>query len=424
MRELLFDVRRNGVLILAKVGVLSALAVVCFHGLAFTASASTALHRGFSQEHEVEMYSITDTLTDPQAFFDARHSPATMRSVESFITALEATPDFRFLSAFDQPIPIADFPGDETFDAGYGTEMQTRGQYVDDAGTTKQDVKSMQMNRAAFQFFQLTVVEGESIPWEDVDYVEGRVPVLLGSEFRSLYSVGDQLEGDFYMEPFVLTVAGFLEPGSAMYYHGDMDTYLDTSVIVPYPADLAKVSARDPEFAAILAFAILGGDIAAPKGTSADDVIRTLGPIANESGFSDYTLLNAPMYLVQYGQIRELLQQNRGLVLGLATAVIAVALGIAALVSGAILARRRPAFAVRSLQGATPEQLGRSLAACIALEYAAIVVVTVTLTSVVPDRNSLQQLAVVAGLCLLATLDTFLQCRLLRRIPPHETEVS
>ncbi|UBH05888.1 hypothetical protein K8P10_001399 [Leucobacter sp. Psy1] len=424
MREIAFDLRRNRLLMLAKTAILSVLALTCFHALTFTLSVSSALHTEFSTDSDVEMYSITDTLADPEIFSVALGDPITLTQIGRFLTEMEESQEIEFLSAFDQSVPIIDFAGDETFDYGYGTDMQTQGEYVDAAGNTVLNTKSLQMTEAVFDFYGLAVSTGEAIDWSRVDYDSKRLPVLLGASYDGIYALGDVLRADFYLEQFEFEVVGFLEERSSIYFHGDRDTYLDTTIVVPYPADSEGLATSSGEFGGILTFAMLSGDIAAPRGTSADGVLRELHTIADRSGFHDFTLLNAPAYLVQYAQISELLNQNRGLVLTLGVTMLVVGLVVIWLLSDALLARRREVLVVHALLGRPRVRLERTLARRVLTEHAAAIAATIAVASALPNRHAMLQLGVLGALVLVAWGDVRLQRAALTRTPLHETEVA
>lgn len=424
MREIAFDLRRNGMLMLAKAALLTLLAVTCFHALTFTLSASSALHSDFSTDSDVEMYSITDTLADPEVFSEALGDPTTLSQIGRFITEMEESQELEFLSAFDQSVPIIDFAGDDIFDYGYGTDMQTQGEHIDAEGNTVLNTKSLQLTEAVFDFYGLAVSTGEAIDWSRVDYDSKRLPVLLGASYDGIYALGDVLRADFYLEQFEFEIVGFLEDRSSIYFHGDRDTYLDTTIVVPYPADIEGPATSSGEFGGILTFAMLSGDIAAPRGTSVDGVLRELHTIADRSGFHDFTLLNAPTYLVQYAQISDLLKQNRGLILTLGATMLVVGLVVIWLLSDALLARRREVLVVHALLGRPRVRLERTLARRVLTEHAAVIAATIAVTSALPNRHAMLQLGVLGALVLVAWGDVRLQRAALTRTPLHETEVA
>ncbi|MFD1900865.1 hypothetical protein GQR36_14300 [Enterococcus termitis] len=81
-----------------------------------------------------DMFSITDTLTNPDDFYAFRQSEQKLLTVKNFYDNLNNHSTIKFLSAFDQPLQIENFKGGNIFNESYGNDDHTAtiGTYVDD----------------------------------------------------------------------------------------------------------------------------------------------------------------------------------------------------------------------------------------------------------------------------------------------------
>lgn len=78
----------------------------------------------------------------------------------------------KFISVFNQPINVEKFVGKEQF---LYNSQEFRDEYNRD--TTNVNVKAIQLNQGAFDFYKLKVADGRTFDWEKVDYDSNRLPV-------------------------------------------------------------------------------------------------------------------------------------------------------------------------------------------------------------------------------------------------------
>lgn len=417
MTEILRDLRRNLVPVVVKALVVALLFLCGASLLSFSRSTASAIDSGFSSRSEVNLYNVIDTLTDADEFFEFRQSPARVASLARFYNDLNTSTRVAALSMFNQAVPIENFRGDDSFDYGYGTDMEVKGKYIDPTtGVAVQDVKSLQLNRHAFEFFGLTVDSGNAPPWSEIDYSSGRVPVLLGSDYRGLYELGDTIRGSLYFSPLNFTVVGFLAPESAVYFQGEMNTFLDHTMVVPYPETLTADPAQ-PEFTGILTFAMANTGLAAPKQLSPDAVLSELQRVSDRSGFTDYSLQGVPDYLVQFALVRQLILDNRAL---LVTTQILLAVGTAVasvFISAYLRDRRAPQTRVFWLLGFSRHAIAVSRLRLWTTEYLLTVVVFLSGSLLIPGLDPRSTVPVLALLLVWIGIDALVQLRLLRRSP-------
>jgi putative ABC transport system permease protein len=403
--ENLFDLRRNGHLIVAKAAILIVFLIVVYSTASFAESTESAVSTSFSSDADQNLYSLTDTLVDGE-FAEFRQDPAAVGRVGEFYNELNASSTVSLVSAFAQPVVVADFRGGDEFDARSDSEYASPGEYVDaTSGRAVRDVRSVQMNQKAFEFAGLSLSSGTVPDWATIDYSSGTIPVVLGSDYAGVYALGDVLEGQYYSGNFSLQVAGFLAADSSMYYKSDINFFLDDYVLLPYPAELTTPTHKDLFFTGILAFAMVNSDVAASKSLSSDDVIAHLASVASDSGFHDYALINVPQYLTQFSLTRALLLDNAQLV-GMLQALLAlVIVFVIAAVSAFIFRRRAPALSVRWITGTNDSALWGSLASMVLFEWVLVAVGFWLVYTRLPNGDSNASGTVVLVLLVCAAID-------------------
>lgn len=341
MSELWREFRSHTAALLVKVVLLVFAFLGIYNILSFSQSTDRAIDTSFSQQSSYNLYSIYDTLIDADAFSAFCDSERNMETVCDFYNRLNANEDLSFISSFDQPLSIVDFQGGASFHYAYGTEMTDQDAYTDLSGLVVEDIKSLQLNEQTFRFYNLSVDGGAEPDWDAVDYAGDTIPVLLGSDYRDVYQVGDEITGLYYFKETTFKVSGFLSDGTSIYYKDDPNYYLDSSIVVPYPAELSTSTGNDFGFMARLAFAMVNGDVAAPKSLESQDVLGILNTIGAESGFQDFSLLNMPEYLVQLSFMRTLIADNSVLVCAAQALVVAATAIVVFFIDRALAAYRR-----------------------------------------------------------------------------------
>lgn len=406
MTEILFDLRKNGALVTSKAVIAALLLASIYNVLSFSASTESAIDTQFGESNDRNLFSITDSVIDSDEFERTRQDPAAIGRVASFYNAMNADDSYELLSAFDQPIPLANFPGGDQFDAWRQISPDSGGEYLDpNTGDPTVDVLAMQLNKKAFAFYGLSVEEGDGLPWETVDYSTGEAPVLLGSNYRGIYAIGDRLQGNFYSAPITMTVVGFLEPNSSMFYKRESGFYLDDYIVMAYPPRLEQPTSENITFAGILAFAMINADIAAPRSMSSDDVIGAVHAAAQRAGFEDYAFIDVPQYLTQYSLTRNLLLENKRLVTSLLGAITVSAALVMRAAARAIARRRATALRVRWILGETQSQIWGSLALMVAADWAISAVLFAMLYRTLASSGSAVALVAVGCMAAFAVFD-------------------
>lgn len=409
MIDILFDIKHNAALHILKI-VLCALLGFCFYCFAaMSVNVDEAIEKYYSKQSEYNLYTLIDSLSDPEAFSEFVESERSVDLLGAFYDALNSEEDFAFLSIFNQAIPIVDFSGDERFRYTYGTPMAGDDTFVDPLDRFATNVKSVQLNRNAFDFFGLGIAEGASIPWDAVDYSNETIPVLLGSDYSSFYHVGDVLEGWLYLSDADFLVVGFLNRGSTIFYKGENDYYLDTSIIIPYPPDSRASLFGCFDLRGIALFAMVNGDIAVPREMNSQEVLNLLAQLSRETGFDAYQIAFLPSYLTQLNFMRSLVIENYSWILAL-IAFITITIGvIIAVMNRAMWQRRENKIVIRWEQGESLHRMFLPIAVETMINYAVVFAVLLTLVVLSPNQELGAFKQTISCLLVFCALDAIVQ---------------
>ncbi|HFR3771560.1 TPA: hypothetical protein ACHVGM_002023, partial [Streptococcus suis] len=261
-------------------------------------------------------YTIIDTLYEDDAFYQFRSDKESLDTLRIFYNNLYQSKEIELLATFNQPLFIQSFNKGEKFLYDEGM-LETNGNTKD-----PEAVKSFQMNRKAFDFYHLKVEEGEEIDWPSISLLDfNSYPILLGSQFREHYKLGDKITGEFYTKTITFEVKGFLEPNSYVFYKGNAEFYLDDYIVIPYPIELPDIKTKDFTFEGILYFAMINSQFATrlPR----EKVLEVLREQSEKSGFVDFSLLEVDDFLIKYEQLLSVISRLQILLI-----ILVVALGI------------------------------------------------------------------------------------------------
>jgi hypothetical protein len=303
-----YGVRRlfkaNAIFYVLSVCVLTAFLVIM--GILFILQSATVTRESHikSVYEGKQLYHIVDNFYDADAFYEYKLHPENINCLGRFYNMLVSSPNLKFISTFNQAIPIQKFRGDGKF--SYNSQA-----FMNEHKDVPINVKAMQLNTASFELYQLRVARGASFDWREVDYSKDTLPILLGSDYDGVYDIGDTFVGNYYGRDMTFKVIGILEPNTFIYYKGDPEFYLDTYFVVPYPKFCAPVESTDFHFEGILYFAMVNGDIM----TTLDEklLLSEVKNIANTTGFVDFSIIGISDFAWKYDTMVSVIKENQRL---------------------------------------------------------------------------------------------------------------
>ena len=237
------------------------------------------------EDESTVIHQLIDTLYEDEDFRLFHSSIENMNIISQFYNALNTHDDLLFLGLSDQYLFAEDIKVIE--DASEKSE--NLGQYW--------MIPSLQLNKNAFNYFNLTVQEGTSFEWNDINLSNDVQPAIMGSNYADLYQLKDEIEVLFFIRPITLKIIGFLDSNqSSLSYNGEPFYDIDSYIILPLPEYIQPFDELDEEelfHYAITSFAMINGYIVKPK--RIEDIERTLDAIGNEVGFQRFDLVTVPI---------------------------------------------------------------------------------------------------------------------------------
>ncbi|MGX7148100.1 hypothetical protein [Enterococcus ureasiticus] len=404
--ELFYNFKKNGFLILLKTTILAVFFMLIYLFLLFTVNMNLELNSNLDEASNKELYTLTDTLTEPDAFYNFRQSKELLSTVKSFYEKLNTNKNIDFISSFDQPLQIENFKGTIEFNEAYGTDTEIIGNYIDPM-TKKEvfDAKSFQVSKNFFDYYNLETENEALFPWNDINIDNHTLPVLLGSNYKKSYSLGETIKGSFYLKPFDFKIIGFLKENTSVFYKNDLNKYLDDYIIVPYPEKLGNVSNENKEFVGMLYFAMLNGDISVKQNKGLDYLTKQLSSIAKETGFYDYTLLGVPTFTLQYNRMYELINYNKTLLISIFLCITICLLAIVHFLTYRMYLHRQSRYYLSYANGESIKQLNTLIVLDVTVGNVLLFVIFVIFYFLFSIQIRLFFLSIVVGMFLFSLLD-------------------
>ncbi|MRX71470.1 ABC transporter ATP-binding protein [Bacillus lacus] len=153
--------------------------------------------------------------------------------LNQFANNLAESREFEYYNAIWQPIGVLDFKGDTFFDAYY--EIGNNQPPYTLNNKSYRTIKSMQLNSAVFELNNLQLESGRTFDGDEYifEQKENTMPIILGSDFSSVYQLGDTIEIDYYQKQFKGTVIGFFSPLQKIVTATQPEIILDRYLIIP-----------------------------------------------------------------------------------------------------------------------------------------------------------------------------------------------
>ena len=152
------------------------------------------------------------------------------KKLKDFYECLKREQSWKFLSVDRQFINIhsAGIPDKFLFQYEQGCPIESEDK-------SKKDVKCLHVSKNVFSEFGVTVSEGREFQNEDFHYDNGEyIPIILGHEYKDIFSLGQILDGEYLSETFKFKVIGFLPELTEIPVSGNTGTILcDRYIVMP-----------------------------------------------------------------------------------------------------------------------------------------------------------------------------------------------
>lgn len=248
-----------------------------------------------------DVYKMVDNLLDPDEFYNFRNNGHNINILANFYNTLNSSNNFDVLTSFNQAITVTNFKGDHSF--YYNSD-----EFIERSPSSAINIKALQLNQKAFNFYNIKVTEKNQISWKNVTYKDNYIPILLGADYKKYYQLGDTISGNYYSKDVIFKVIGFLEKNCFIKYKGISDISLDTYLIIPYPTTLWNVDETNFQFESLLYFAMINCDILPFVNES--QILKDIKSISNKTGFSDFSLVGIDNFQIYHIELLLFIQKH------------------------------------------------------------------------------------------------------------------
>lgn len=175
-------------------------------------------------------YWISDDIEEDDFSLYMENQNGEYEKLKSFHEELKNEKSWTFLSANKQFISINSNDILEKFLFQY-----EQGCPLENEDKSKKDVKCLHVSQNLFSEFGITVSDGREFKTEDFVHKNGEcVPIILGNEYKNIFSIGQVLNGEYLFEDFKFEIIGFLPELTEIPSLGDMGIIsCDRYAIIP-----------------------------------------------------------------------------------------------------------------------------------------------------------------------------------------------
>lgn len=218
--------------------------------------------------------------------------------LNEFNHELSRSHEFTYYTATWQPIGVAGFKGNHSFDPNYQISGQSTPTYELN-NKTYSFVLAIQANKAVFDINNLQIDMGRQFTQDEYKYKENSspIPVLLGGQYRDLYQIGSKINIFLYNKELKGKVIGFLESHQKIMTANQPELILDNYMILPAitfsenPSNYLMHNPKDELF--VKASLLAGTDSILLTKQSPVKIRKKTDQIAVKTGFRDFQLIGA-----------------------------------------------------------------------------------------------------------------------------------
>lgn len=155
--------------------------------------------------------------------------------LNAFNEDLRKSEQFTFIEFLPNVVEIIgewDKPAELVNGYEYGDDLRNQTVSLEGKELLITPINCISMDQYAWNLYDLSLSEGSE--FEDIDYIltEKKLPLILGSEFKDYYSLGDEIPLVYFFEEWTGVVKGFLEEDEVI--KQDWNEYLlNKTILVP-----------------------------------------------------------------------------------------------------------------------------------------------------------------------------------------------
>lgn len=154
------------------------------------------------------------------------------------------------------------------------------------------DVKSVQINQNAWNYYNLSSKTDASIPWQDIDYNK-EVPIILGHTYQQVIPLGAVIDVNNYIHPIKAKVVGYLDKGTRILFNDNARYSLDDHVVIPYPPSIKQDYFRNQDEFGKIALNMISTEVVPIKDAiDFAHVEQLIKGLADRCSFNEYDVID------------------------------------------------------------------------------------------------------------------------------------
>ncbi|QOR34676.1 hypothetical protein IMX26_14555 [Clostridium sp. 'deep sea'] len=302
IREIAILFKTNSLFYILSIIVLTSLLVIV--GLVTTLYSSAQSRENYMQQtlNGIKSYTIVDSLYESDAFSSHLKSSDRIIRVINFYNSLTSSSKFKFLSRYNQAVVINNFQGNEQF-------YQSSKAFREANPKAPLYIKSIQVNKDLFDFYKIKLTTGDGIDWNDINFNSHELPILLGSNYKGVYKLGDKLTGKFLFKNFNFVIKGFIAPNTFINNQSNPEYYIDQHIIIPYPK-IKDFNYSKGDILNIISLSMINGDLVSSS-SSQKEILLELQKIGKKTGFQQYDILGLQRLTYRYAEMISVINENK-----------------------------------------------------------------------------------------------------------------
>lgn len=216
-------------------------------------------------------------LDDKQAFI--------YQKISNFEKLLKNSKSFKYIELIEQQLEIFEPEIQEKFLLNYeiGEADESIFEYED---KTLYATKTLQVSTSFFEEFNIKISEGTIFSDEDYKFnsSSNSIPILMGSEYKNIFKIGETIHGYYITEEFSFIIKGFISEDSFFFSRYDNDLISCGRYIIMPALEFEDAS----EIARIVLLQKLTGMISSTSGY--EDTLKQFNTLMQEAKVGDLNL--------------------------------------------------------------------------------------------------------------------------------------
>lgn len=176
-------------------------------------------------------FQLSDTLVDDNDLQTYLRRKDSLSKMKFFYQSLESISKEKYIYIFNQPVEVLS-QNNNLNKMVYGYEEGWK-EFQEKLDNKYYLLKAVQINQQAFNNFPIQLNSG--VPFSTSDFInsENTIPILLGSQYNSIYKLNDIIRVKYIDKDFLFIVKGFLKPNTVVSTTNKPELFLDRYIIMP-----------------------------------------------------------------------------------------------------------------------------------------------------------------------------------------------